>query len=128
MSSAPTPSLASGTVLTVDEASVQAVAEANIASQVQSGYALVDGSSTIDASPGEVQDGVISFPAIITARQALLLDPTAIEAEIRGRSLADAQSILDRYGRVELAVWPDWVGTIPTLDARVEVRTTEAAP
>ena len=119
---------ASGTVLTVDEASVQVVAEANIASQVQSGYALVDGSSTIDASPGEVQDGVISFPAIITARQVLLVDPTAIEAEIRGKSLADAQSILDGYGRAELAVWPDWVGTIPTLDARVEVRSTEPAP
>jgi hypothetical protein len=29
-------------------------------------------------------------------------------------------------------VWPDWVGTIPTLDARVEVRSavagSEAAP
>ncbi len=119
---------ASGTVLTVDEGSVQVVAEANIASQVQSGYALVDGSSTIDASPGEVQDGVISFPAIITARQVLLVDPTAIEAEIRGKSLADAQSILDGYGRAELEVWPDWVGTIPTLDARVEVRSTEPAP
>jgi hypothetical protein len=119
---------ASGTVLTVDERSVQVVAEANIATQVQPGYALVDGSSTIDASPGEVQDGVITFPAIITARQVLLLDPTAIEAEIRGKSLADAQTILDGYGRAELSVWPDWVGTVPTLDARVEVRTTEAAP
>jgi Baseplate J-like protein len=119
---------ASGTVLTVDESSVQVVAEANIASQVQPGYALVDGSSTIDTSPGEVQDGVITFPATITARQVLLLDPTAIEAEIRGKSLAEAQSILGGYGRAELSVWPDWVGTIPTLDARVEIRTTEAAP
>ena len=97
------------------------VAEANIAPQVQAGYALVEGSSEIDASPGQVEDGVISFPATITARQVLQIDPAAIEAEIRGKTLADAQAILDGYGRAELSVWPDWVGTIPTLDARVDV-------
>ena len=119
---------ATGTVLTVDESSVQAVAEANIASHVESGYALIDGSSVIEKSPGQVEDGVIAFPAIITASQVLLVDPAAIEAEIRGKPLADAQAILDGYGQAELSVWPDWVGTIPTLDARVEVRTAEGAP
>lgn len=119
---------ATGTVLTVDESSVQAIAEANIASHVETGYALVDGSSVIEKSPGQVEDGVIAFPAIITASQVLLVDPAAIEAEIRGKPLADAQAILDGYGQAELSVWPDWVGAIPTLDARVEVRTAEAVP
>jgi Baseplate J-like protein len=119
---------ASGTVLTVDESSVQAVAEANIASAVEAGYALVEGSSVIDTSPGQVEGDLIAFPAIITARQVLLVDPAAIEAEIRGKSLAEAQSILDGYGGAQLSVWPDWVGTIPTLDARVDVRVDEAAP
>ena len=85
----------------------------------------MDGSSVIDKSLGQVEDGVIAFPATITASQVLLIDPAAIEAEIRGKSLADAQAILDGYGQAELAVWPDWVGTIPTLDARVEVRMAE---
>jgi hypothetical protein len=119
---------ASGTVLAVDETSVQAVAEANIASHVETGYALVDGSSVIDKSAGQVEDGVIAFPATITASQVLLIDPTAIEAEIRGKPLADAQAILDGYGQAELSVWPDWVGAIPTLDARVDVRAIEPAP
>jgi hypothetical protein len=118
---------ATGTVLAVDESAVQAVAEANIASHVEAGYALVDGSSVIDKSPGQVEDGMIAFPATITANQVLLVDPAAIEAEIRGKSLADAQAILDGYGQAQLSVWPDWVGTIPTLDARVEVRATEGA-
>ncbi len=118
---------ATGTVLAVDEGAVQAVAEANITSHVETGYALVDGSSVIDKSLGQVEDGVIAFPATITASQVLLIDPAAIEAEIRGKSLADAQAILDGYGQAELAVWPDWVGTIPTLDARVEVRMAEEA-
>jgi hypothetical protein len=119
---------ASGTVLAVDESAVQAVAEANITSHVEAGYALVEGSSVIDKSPGQVEEGVIAFPATITASQVLLIDPAAIEVEIRGKSLADAQAILDGYGQAELSVWPDWVGTIPTLDARVEVRMAEAAP
>ena len=59
------------------------------------------------------------------ARQVLQVDPAAVEARIRGKSLADAQAILDSYGRSELTVWPDWVGTIPTLDQRVEVRMAE---
>jgi hypothetical protein len=119
---------ATGTVLAVDERAVQAVAEANIASHVEAGYALVEGSSVIDKSPGQVEDGVIAFPATITADQVLLIDPAAIEVEIRGKSLADAQAILDGYGQAQLSVWPDWVGTIPTLDARVEVRATEGQP
>jgi baseplate J-like protein len=119
---------ATGTVLAVDEQAVQQVAEANIGPQVQAGYSLIDGSSEVDPSPGVVENGVITFPVTITARQVLEVDPAAIEAEIRGKSLADAKAVLDRYGQSELSVWPDWVGSIPTLDARVDVRTTEAAP
>ena len=119
---------ATGTVLAVDEQAVQQVAEANIGPQVQAGYSLIDGSSEVHPSPGVVENGQISFPVTITARQVLEVDPAAIEAEIRGKSLADAKAILDRYGQSELSVWPDWVGSIPTLDARVDVRTTEAAP
>ena len=119
---------ATGTVLAVDESAVQQVAEENIGPQVQAGYTLVEGSSEVQPSPGQVEAGVIAFPVTITARQVLQIDPAAIEAEIRGKSLEDARSILDRYGRTQLSVWPDWVGTIPTLDARVEVRTAEVAP
>jgi hypothetical protein len=28
---------------------------------------------------------------------------------------------------VDLSVWPDWVGSIPAFDARVEVTTTSSA-
>jgi len=113
---------ATGTVLAVDESAVQQVAEANIAPQVQEGYQLVDGSSQVEPSPGKVEDGVITFPVTITARQVLEVDPAVVEAQIRGKSLKDAKAILDRYGQSQLSVWPDWVGTIPTLDQRVDVQ------
>ena len=116
---------ATGTVLAVDETAVQQVAEANIGPQVQEGYQLVEGSSDIRPSPGVVEGGVITFPVTITARQVLQVDPAAVEAQIRGKSLKDAKAILDTYGQSQLSVWPDWVGTIPTLDQRVDVRMTE---
>ncbi len=117
---------ATGTVLAVDENAVQQVAEANIGPQVQEGYRLVEGSSDIQPSPGVVEDGVITFPVSITARQVLQVDPAAVEARIRGKSLKDAKAILDTYGQSQLTVWPDWVGSIPTFDQRVDVRMAEA--
>ena len=113
---------AQGTVLAVDEAPVRTVAEGNIDASVDSGYQLVQGSSVIDPEPARVENGVVTFPVVVTARQVLGIDPAAIEAEILGKPLAEARTILARYGTVELSVWPDWVGTIPTFDGRVEVR------
>ena len=118
---------ANGTVLAVDESAVEVVAGADIASHVEPGYSLVDGSSQVDPSPGVVESGVITFPVTVTAREVLTIDPNAVEAEIRGKSLPEAQTILARYGSAQLSVWPDWVGTIPTLDARVDVRSATAA-
>jgi hypothetical protein len=115
---------ASGTVLAVDESAVTTVASADIATHVEPGYALVDGSSEVSPAQGIVEGGVITFPVTITARQVLQLDTAAIESEIRGKPLAEAQTILQRYGTPELSVWPDWVGTIPTIDARVDVRSS----
>jgi len=100
------------------------VASADIATHVEPGYALVDGSSEVSPAQGVVEGGVITFPVTITARQVLQLDTAAIESEIRGKPLAEAQTILQRYGTPELSVWPDWVGTIPTIDARVDVRSS----
>lgn len=110
-----------GSVTAVDAAPVQLIAEARLASSVDDGYRLVDESSVITIDPAVVSGGTISFAVVVTARQVRELDPTAIEVEILGRPLAEARAILESYGQVDLVVWPDWVGTIPTMDSRVEV-------
>ena len=112
---------ASGTVVAVDTTPVRTVAESRIASSVTPGYALIDGSGTVDPAPAETSGGVITFPVVVTARQMLVLDPAAIEREIMGKPLAQAREILATYGEADLRVWPDWVGTVPTIDSRVEV-------
>jgi Baseplate J-like protein len=111
----------SGTVVAVDTSPVQAVAEANIDSSVTPGYVLVEGSGHVDPAPAEISDGVITFPVVVTAREVLVLDPDAIEREIMGKPLDQAREILATYGDADLKVWPDWVGTVPTIESRVEV-------
>jgi baseplate J-like protein len=110
-----------GTVVAVDETPVQAVAEARIQSSVTPGYQLIDGSGQVDPAPAEITNGVITFPVVVTARQLLVLDTDAIEREIMGKPLAQAREILATYGEAQLDVWPEWVGTVPTLESRVEV-------
>jgi hypothetical protein len=120
----------SGTVLAVDTTPVQTVAEARIQSSVSPGYTLIDGSGQVDPAPAEIANGVITFPVVVTARQVLVLDPDAIKQQIMGKPLDQAREILATYGEAQLDVWPDWVGTVPTLDTRVEVFTEqrEASP
>jgi hypothetical protein len=118
---------AQGTVVAVDTAPVRVVAEATIQSSVEPGFDLVAGSSEVLDAPALIDGGRITFPVTVTAQQVLVLDPAEIEAAIIGKSLADARAILATYGAADLQVWPDWVGTIPTFDSRVEVVAAEPA-
>jgi hypothetical protein len=112
---------ATGTVTTVDAAPVRLIAEARLQSSVEPGHELVEGSSQITEAPAIIEGDTITYPVVVTARQIAVLDPAALEAQILGRSLGEARDILGAYGDVDLEVWPEWVATIPTLDARVEV-------
>jgi hypothetical protein len=116
---------ATGSVVAVDAAPVRTIAEQRLAASVPEGFRLVDGSSEVTVDPGVVSDGAISFPAVATARQIATLDPAVVEAAIRGRSIEEARTILADFGTADLAVWPDWVTAIPTLDARVDVAIEE---
>jgi Baseplate J-like protein len=112
---------ATGTVTTVDAAPVRTIAEARLDASVEPGHQLVAGSSEVTESPAVVEGDRITYPVVATARQIALLDPARLKAEIIGKPLAEARTILEAYGDTVLQVWPDWVGTIPTIESRVEV-------
>ncbi len=50
------------------------------------------------------------------------MDQAALLAQLKGRSPAEARSILAPYGDASITMWPDWAATIPTLDARIDLR------
>lgn len=110
-----------GSVLAVDTAPIEAIALARLQANVDAGSQLVAGSEEITVEPAVVEGAAITFPVQVTAREVAVLDPDEIATRIRGLPLADAQAILDTYGTAEIEVWPDWVGTIPTLDGRLTV-------
>ncbi|MFP5341533.1 MAG: baseplate J/gp47 family protein [Candidatus Limnocylindria bacterium] len=114
-----------GSVLAVDTAPLQAIAEARLAASVSDGFRLIEGSSEVSVDPAVVAGARITFPVRTTARQVAVLDPAVIAERIRGLPLADAQAILDTYGTASVRVWPDWVATIPTLDGRLSVTIQE---
>ena len=45
-----------------------------------------------------------------------------------GKPLDQAREILNTYGESQLTVWPDWVGTVPTIESRVDVTTSGPVP
>lgn len=112
---------ASGSVLGVDTAPLEAIASARLAARIDTGFRLVDGSAVIDTDPAVITGTTITFPVRATAREVAVLDADAIAAEIRGLPIADARALLDSYGTSSILVWPEWVGTIPIIDARLMV-------
>jgi hypothetical protein len=118
---------ASGQVRAVQTDAVQAIAEERLLTQVEAGHELVPDSSQITVDDAVVSGGAITFPVLATASQVPVLDAAEIEAAIRGRSLDEAQGILDTFGTWDLSVWPEWVTTIPTLDARLDVTVDDSA-
>nr|MBA2373241.1 baseplate J/gp47 family protein [Chloroflexota bacterium] len=112
-----------GTVVAADPAPVTAIAEERLLGSVSAGRELVAGSVRIEVGEGSVSGGEVRFPVTASAMQVGTLDPVALEALILGKPVDEARRLLAGFGDVELTVWPDWVTTVPTLEARVEVRT-----
>jgi uncharacterized iron-regulated protein len=61
-----------------------------------------------------------------TATQVRLVDAASLVQQVKGKSAADARAALQAYGDATVTLWPDWVSTVPTLDARIDVRVQPA--
>lgn len=121
-------SLAStGAVIAVDTTPVAAIADSRIRARVAADHRLIESSIETEIGDAIVQGESVTFPVTVRASQVRVLDASALRAEIKGKLIAEARSILEEYGDVALTVWPDWVATIPTIDARLELTVTPAA-
>jgi hypothetical protein len=119
---------ATGTVITVDPTPISAIAEQQLRSTVTADHQLVAGSIKVSVGKATVAGQVVSFPATASGKQIARLDPDALRRLVLGRSLADARAALAAYGDVSVTAWPDWVGSIPTIDSRVTVSIQSSVP
>jgi hypothetical protein len=120
---------ASGTVLAVDPGPVTTVAESRLAPSIPTGYRLVTGSVRTTVDPPVLAGEVITFAVRVRAERSREIDVAALLAQVRGKSIAAARTVLEPYGQVRIDVWPDWVTAIPDSDSRVRlVAATAAAP
>ncbi|HEX5149170.1 MAG TPA: baseplate J/gp47 family protein [Candidatus Limnocylindrales bacterium] len=119
---------ATGTVVTVNPAPVSAIADQLLRARVEPGHELV--ADSIDVKVGEpvVSGQSVAFSATATGQEVVVLDPETLRTLILGKPLEAARELLAQYGDVELTVWPDWVGSIPTFADRVEVRVDQSVP
>ena len=117
-----------GTVVAVDPSPVESIAQTRLESFVSPGYQLVDGSVQIDPGAPVIEGQTVRFPVTVEASQVQVPDAAELKRLILGKPLDEARSILAPFGVVELKLWPDWVTSVPTLDARVDVEVQSPLP
>ncbi|MDO8484952.1 MAG: baseplate J/gp47 family protein, partial [Candidatus Limnocylindrales bacterium] len=120
--------IATGTVVTVNPAPVTQIAEELLRATVEPGHELVAGSIDVEVGEPVVSGQSVAFSATATGEQVAILDPDDLRKLVLGKPLDDAREILASYGDVELTAWPEWVGSVPTLADRVDVRIEAGVP
>jgi hypothetical protein len=117
---------ANGTFVTVDSAPVTAIAETQVRAAVDAGHQLVPGSTEIEVGDAIITGQTVSFPVVATAKQVAILDPAALKAMVLGKPVAEAKAILAPFGDVDLRVSPDWAGSVPSFESRVDLTVEQA--
>ena len=110
-----------GTVVAVDPSPVETIARSRLESFVSPGFQLVDGSVRIEPGAPVIAGQTVQFPVTVEATEVQIPDAGELKRLIMGKSEDEARSLLAPFGEVDLNLWPDWVTSVPTFDARVSV-------
>ena len=111
-----------GTVIVANMASVSDLAKRRIRAAVKAGYSLVDSSVVAKAGIPETQGSIVVVPVTVQAIQVPVVDVNKLRSAIEGKSLTEARTLLEQYGKVEISLSPSWASTVPTFDFRVDIQ------
>lgn len=117
-----------GTVLAIDPSPVTAIAQQQLQAAVRPGHRMVVGSTDIEVGDAVINGQNVSFPVTARAQQIAILDPAALKKQILGKPISEARAILDAYGDVDLTVSPDWSGSVPGFESRVDLTVRNPVP
>ena len=114
-------------MITVDTAPVQAIAEAQLQGAVEAGHTLVPGSADIEVGDAIVVGQTVSFPVTVDRRRRSRssIRPSSTSL-VLGKPVDEARALLEPYGDVELSVSPDWSGSVPSFESRVDLTVANA--
>jgi Baseplate J-like protein len=117
-----------GTVVAVDPSPVESIAQSRLESFVSPGFQLVDGSVRIEPGAPVIDGQTVQFPVTVEASEVQIPDAAELKRLIMGKTEDEARSVLAPFGEVDLTLWPDWVTSVPTFDARVNVEVRPPLP
>jgi Baseplate J-like protein len=112
---------ANGTVVSADPTPVTALAEDRLRAAVAPDHELVEDSVDIEIGDAVVLGQTVTFPVSATAEQIAILDADTLKAMVLGKPTDEAKVILTPFGVVSLEVSPDWSGSVPGFDSRVDL-------
>jgi hypothetical protein len=105
----------------VDETQLDGLATERLRSTVPDGWQLFEDSVRGRHEAGEVDGRTVVYRVEAAGEQWRPVDGERLLEEVKGLPVADAQARLQEHGKVTIATWPDWVDSIPTLDARLSL-------
>ncbi len=94
-------------------------------SVVPSGQALLPASIEVEIEEARVAGDAMRVDVAARGRSAAQIDGTEVAALVAGLSPDEAESALRELGTATVELWPDWVGTVPTMTWRIDVQVAE---
>ncbi len=119
---------ATGTVVAADSAPVTGIANTALQAAVKPDHQLVPGSVDVTVGDAVIVGQTVRFPVHATAKQTANLDPATLAKMVLGKPIPEAKAILAPFGDVDITVSPDWTGSVPSFDSRVDVTVVQPVP
>jgi hypothetical protein len=113
--------VADATVLAVNEALVEQVAAERLRGSVDPGAVIVGEGINVERGAGLPLGTTVLYRAMVEARVYREPDRQALLEQIRGRTVSQAQAILNEHGSAEITIWPDVVDRVPEQVARISL-------
>ena len=80
---------------------------------------------TTKAGAGSTSDSAYVLPMTVQALQVPVVDIGKIKAAIQGMSVDEARAYLSQFGGVDISMSPDWSGTMPGFDFRIDIQVVD---
>ena len=92
------------------------------ASALPTDHELLPAATEVTIREARVDGNALVVTGRVTGASAAVADPERILGLIRGQSASDANAALEAIGPADVDLWPGWVGTVPELDWRIDLR------